>query len=74
MHPETDTPTARELEELFAEIDRYLDTVSLFRAEGLEPRFANDEALPDGWALEWGTDALTTCAAATEPAAHVVTE
>jgi hypothetical protein len=37
---------------LVTEIERYLETVDAFRAEGAEPTWANDEAPPAWWLEE----------------------
>ena len=41
------------VDELVLEIGRYLGAVDVFRAEGCEPAWADDGALPDCWRLEW---------------------
>jgi hypothetical protein len=38
------------------EIEAYLTAVEAFRAEGAEPDWADDEALPDWWRAEWRPD------------------
>lgn len=43
---------------LLEEIEQYLTVVEWFRAEGIEPRFARDEARPHWWLEEWSTGAL----------------
>ena len=40
-------------DELLTEIERYLAAVEIFRAEGCQPAWANDEALVASWRLEW---------------------
>ncbi len=52
---------AAEIEEqaqdLFEVIERYLNVVEGFRAEGVELHFADDEALPLWWLQEWRSEA-----------------
>ena len=42
-----------DVEGLVLEIKRYLGAVEVFRAEGCEPVWADDEGLPECWRLEW---------------------
>jgi hypothetical protein len=37
--------SSADVEQLFGEIERYLDVVATFRAEGREPEFTDDEWL-----------------------------
>jgi hypothetical protein len=41
------------VERLLREIAGYLGAVEAFRAEGVEPCWANDETLPEWWLAEW---------------------
>ena len=45
-------PIEEEVGRLMWEIERYLEAVRAFRAEGVEPRWLDDEALPDWWLEE----------------------
>ena len=42
-----------DVDELVLEVERYVAAVEAFRAEGCEPAWADDEALPACWRLEW---------------------
>lgn len=44
--------TAEAVEQLLEEIERYLAAIDAFRAEGAEPTWAEDEALPEWWLAE----------------------
>ena len=42
---------------LVLEIERYLGAVKVFRAEGCQPVWADDEGLPECWCVEWSEPA-----------------
>jgi hypothetical protein len=47
------TITRDDVVRLLREIEAYLAAVEAFRAAGHEPRWSDDEALPDWWLAEW---------------------
>ena len=48
-----ETATGTDVVDLIGEIERYLAAVDAFRAEGVEPTWASDEAVADWWLGEW---------------------
>lgn len=49
----TQESSQRDVDELALEIERYLGAVEVFRTEGCEPTWADDEVIADSWRLEW---------------------
>jgi len=48
----TSETTEETFEQLLDEIEHYLEAIEVFRAEGAEPAWLDDEALPTWWLEE----------------------